>query len=103
MALAARSPAGVDRRQLADFAEVQVCVNHVASMFAVFFTRGPVKDFASAKGAAARRYARFFHALLKRGVYFPPSQFEAVMLSSKHSAADLDATLDAAAKAFKEL
>ncbi|MFH1724810.1 MAG: glutamate-1-semialdehyde 2,1-aminomutase [Elusimicrobiota bacterium] len=90
-------------RGLARFASVPVQVNHVASMFTVFFTEQPVRDFASAKTADARAYARFFHALLKRGVYFPPSQFEAAMLSVKHTNLDLERTLEAAARAFKNL
>jgi glutamate-1-semialdehyde 2,1-aminomutase len=56
----------------------------------------------SAKRANTRRYARFFHAMLERGVYFAPSQFEAGFMSLAHAEADIDATLNAAATAFAE-
>ncbi|HVE14045.1 MAG TPA: glutamate-1-semialdehyde 2,1-aminomutase [Elusimicrobiota bacterium] len=93
----------MELRGMARIASLPVTVNHMASMLTVFFTGDEVRDYASAKTADAKAYARFFHALLARGVYFPPAQFEAAMLSSKHSAADVERTLDAAARAFKRL
>ena len=63
----------------------EVTVNAVESMFTVFFTKGPVTDLRSAQRANAKLYARFFHGLLRRGVYFPPSQFEAAFLSAAHT------------------
>ncbi|HBL16019.1 MAG: glutamate-1-semialdehyde-2,1-aminomutase [Elusimicrobia bacterium GWA2_69_24] len=90
-------------RQLAGLAGIPVSVNHVASMFTVFFAPGAVSDFLSAKTADTRRYARFFHSLLADRVYFPPSQFEAAMLSVKHRSSDIDRTLDAVARAFKRI
>jgi glutamate-1-semialdehyde 2,1-aminomutase len=77
-----------------------VQLNRVASLLTVFFSDGPVTDYASARAASSERFARFFHALLDAGVYFPPSQFEAAFVSAAHSDADLDATLEAAAQAF---
>ena len=77
--------------------------NRVGSMFTGFFTDQPVTDYASAKRADTRRYARFFHALLDRGVYVAPSQFEAGFVSLAHSEADVDATLNAASAAFAEV
>jgi glutamate-1-semialdehyde 2,1-aminomutase len=76
--------------------------NRVGSMFTGFFADQPVSDYASAKLAHTRRYARFFHAMLDRGVYLAPSQFEAGFVSLAHSEADIDATLNAAADAFTE-
>lgn len=90
-------------RSLARFAGVPVHINHVASMFTVFFSMEPVRDFKSAMAADAKKYARFFRAMLDGGVYLPPSQFEAAMLSSAHTDADIERTLDAAAKAFKRV
>lgn len=90
-------------RGMARFKGLPVQVNHVASMLTVFFTETPVRDFATAKTSDAKTYAKFFHALLDRGVYFPPAQFEAAMLSGAHTAADLERTLDAAARAFRRL
>jgi glutamate-1-semialdehyde 2,1-aminomutase len=80
---------------------VPLTVNRVGSMFTCFFTGHPVTDYASAKRADTGKFARFFRALLERGVYFPPSQFEAAFLSTAHSEADVTLTLQAAAKAFE--
>ena len=88
---------------LARRAEVPVQINRVGSMFTMFFSDEPVTDYASAKRADAERYARFFRALLERGVYFPPSQFEACFVSLAHKERDLDATLEVAEAAFGEL
>jgi glutamate-1-semialdehyde 2,1-aminomutase len=74
--------------------------NRVGSMFTGFFTATPVTDYASARNADTARYARFFHALLERGVYLAPSQFEAGFVSLAHTDADIDATLARAAAAF---
>ncbi len=84
-------------------AGIDVQINRVASLFTVFFSAAPVTDYATARNADAQRYARFFHALLDGGVYFPPSQFEATFVSAAHSEADLDATVQAATAAFASL
>jgi glutamate-1-semialdehyde 2,1-aminomutase len=76
--------------------------NRVGSMFTGFFSALPVTNYATAKLADTARYARFFHAMLDRGVYFAPSQFEAGFMSLAHTEADVDATLEAAAEAFGE-
>ncbi len=81
-------------------AEVPVVINRQGSMLTVFFTEKPVVDYASAREADAARYARFFHALLDNGVYFPPSQFEAAFASAAHTDEDIDQTLAAVEKAF---
>jgi len=90
-------------RSMARFRSLPVRVNHIASMLTVFFTDAEVRDFASAKTSDTKAYARFHSGLLEGGVYFPPAQFEAAMLSAAHTARDLEFTLDAAAKAFKRL
>jgi glutamate-1-semialdehyde 2,1-aminomutase len=84
----------------AQAAGVPLTVNRVGSMLTGFFATGPVTDYASAKRADTARYARFFHALLARGVYMAPSQFEAAFVSLAHSEADVDATVKAAADAL---
>jgi glutamate-1-semialdehyde 2,1-aminomutase len=88
---------------LARQAGVPVQINRVGSMFTMFFSDAPVTDYASAKRADTERYARFFRALLERGVYFPPSQFEACFVSLAHMERDIDATLEVAEAAFGEL
>ena len=80
---------------------VPVQINRVGSMFTVFFTSTPVTDFRSAKTSDGARYGRFFHTLLERGVYFPPSQFEAAFVSLAHTLKDIQATIHAARQAFK--
>jgi glutamate-1-semialdehyde 2,1-aminomutase len=73
------------------------------SMVGFFFTDQPVVDLASAKTADTAFYARFFHAMLNRGVYLAPSQFEAGFLSLAHEDADIDATIAAADDAIVSL
>lgn len=80
-----------------------VTVNAVGSMFTVFFAKGPVTDLASAEKSDAKLYARFFHGLLERGVYFPPAQFEAAFVSAAHSARDIDKTIAAVDRVFRDL
>ncbi len=84
-------------------AGVPVTLNRVGSMFTLFFTPEPVFDYASAKKADTQRFGKFFHALLQRGVYLPPSQFEAAFLSLAHGEAELAHTLEAVRHAFKAL
>ena len=69
-------------------------------MFGFFFADAPVTDWASAKGADTRRFASFHRAMLARGVYLAPSQFEAAFLSSAHGDAEIDATIQAAEEVF---
>jgi glutamate-1-semialdehyde 2,1-aminomutase len=71
------------------------------SMWGFFFAQQPVTDYASAKQADTARYARFFHAMLERGVYLAPSQFEAAFLSLAHDETLLRRTIDAAALAMR--
>lgn len=84
-------------------AGVPLTLNRAGSMFTMFFTSKPVTDYASAKQADVRAFAAFFQAMLARGVYLPPSQFEAAFVSSAHSDQDVGKTLEAAAAAFKAL
>jgi len=82
---------------------IPVQINQIASMFTVFFTDQPVTDYSSAKRSDTQRYARFFHALLERGVYFPPSQFEAAFVSTAHDGKVLAATQEAVRLAMKAI
>ncbi len=76
---------------------------HAGSMFGFFFTGTPAVDLASAKTSDAAFYACFFHAMLDRGVYFAPSQFEAGFVSLAHDEAAIDATVAAAGDALDAL
>jgi len=84
-------------------AGIPLQINQIASMFTVFFTDQPVVDYSSAKRSDTQRYARFFHALLERGVYFPPSQFEAAFLSVAHDDEALSFTQEAIRSAMKAI
>jgi glutamate-1-semialdehyde 2,1-aminomutase len=79
-----------------------VQVNRVGSMLTVFFSPEPVFDAASARKCDTKKFGRFFHAMLERGIYLPPSQFEAAFVSVAHSDADVDLTVHAAREAFRE-
>ncbi len=78
----------------------EACVNRVGSMLTLFFTRGPVTDLDSLSGVKTDRYGRFFHALLDRGVYLPPAQYEAFFISDAHTDRDLDEALGAIREAL---
>ena len=81
-------------------ASVPLTLNRVGSMWTAFFTADPVYDYASAKRADTQRFGRFFHALLDRGVYLPPSQFEAAFVSLAHGEAEVRHTLEAVRQAL---
>ncbi|HEY6555418.1 MAG TPA: aspartate aminotransferase family protein, partial [Vicinamibacteria bacterium] len=99
-ALSARLEAGL--RRAAAEASATTTINRVGSMITAFFCPGPVVDYATAKASDTRLFGRFFHAMLKRGVYLPPAQFEAAFVSLAHTESDLDATAAAAGEAFRE-
>ena len=87
-ALCAAAPAGVT-------------VNRVGSMFTFFFTAEPVTDCESAKRSDTARFGRFFRAMLERGIYLAPSQFEAAFVSAAHTDEDIRQTVAAAKEAFE--
>ncbi|MGH9376723.1 MAG: aminotransferase class III-fold pyridoxal phosphate-dependent enzyme, partial [Terriglobia bacterium] len=82
-------------------ASVPLTVNRAGSMLTAFFTGQPVTDYASARRADTDAFAAFFRAMLARGVYLPPSQFEVAFLSAAHSEQDIAGTLEAAGSAFQ--
>jgi glutamate-1-semialdehyde 2,1-aminomutase len=72
-----------------------VTVNRAGSLLSVFFSPGPVRDFAGAKAADHERYARFFHHLLDHGVWLPPSGYELWTLGTEHGPGEVEKVLDA--------
>ncbi len=70
-------------------------VNRVGSMLTVFFSEGPVRDFQTAMASDVEAFRRFFGNLLDRGIYWPSSPFEAAFISTAHSEAAIDRTIDA--------
>ncbi len=75
-------------------------VQRAGAMLTLFFNPSPVTDYAVAKQSDTARFGRFFHAMLERGVYLPPSQFEAWFPSTAHDEAVIDQTIAAAADAL---
>jgi glutamate-1-semialdehyde 2,1-aminomutase len=100
-ALGARLAGGL--ADAARAAGVALQVNAFGSMLTPFFTDRPVRDYRSAVTADTKRYAVFFRAMLARGVYPPPSQFEAWFLSAAHTVRDVDRTIRAAYEAMREV
>jgi glutamate-1-semialdehyde 2,1-aminomutase len=80
---------------------VPVQATSVGTMAGMFFTDRPVMSYDGARTSDTERFGRFFQELLDRGVYFAPSQFEALFLSSAHSDEDIDRTVSAATEAFR--
>ncbi|HET9014379.1 MAG TPA: glutamate-1-semialdehyde 2,1-aminomutase [Thermomicrobiaceae bacterium] len=97
--LGERLAAGLTRA--AEQAGVPVTVNRVGSMLAGFFTDRPVTDYDTATRASTERYATYHRAMLERGVYLAPSQFEATFVSLAHTDADVDRTAAAAVEALR--
>lgn len=81
---------------------VPACGGHVGSMWGVFFTEGPVRDYDEARRSDPDFFAAYFRACLERGVFFAPSAFEAGFLSTAHTAEDVDLTLAAVGDAMDE-
>ncbi len=82
---------------------VPFIINRLGSMISIHFSEQPVTDFASAAAANNTRFNQFFHAMLKRGIYLPPSAFESWFLNDALSYADLDATIQAAQESIEEI
>jgi glutamate-1-semialdehyde 2,1-aminomutase len=90
-------------REAAAKASIPVSFNRVGSMFSVFFTNQQVKDYATATSSDTKLFARYFEQMLKQGIYFAPSQFEAGFMSLAHTMEDIERTVEAAVKAFQSL
>ena len=84
-------------------AGVALTTNRSCAMFGLFFTDRKVETFADAIACDTAAFNRFFHAMLRRGVYFAPSAFEAAFLSSAHGDVEIAHTIDAAREAFREV
>ena len=78
-------------------------INRFGSMISLHFTDTPVKDFTSAAKGDNKTFKKYFHGMLKRGVYLPPSAFESYFLNDATSYKDLDTTLEAFSETLKEL
>jgi glutamate-1-semialdehyde 2,1-aminomutase len=90
------------RRELA-MTGIEGRVQAVGSLMTLFFTSQAVTNYAAAKRSDTARFAKFFNAMLDRGVMIAPSQFEALFVSSAHTDADIDATALAARESLRSL
>lgn len=90
-------------RDAAAAAGVEIVVNQVGSMLTAFHTSGEIFDYPSAARSDAAAFGRWFQVMLKRGVYWAPSQFESIFVSAAHSEEDLQRTLQAAKEAYSAL
>ena len=85
-------------------AGIAFTTNHVCGMFGMFFSdAAPVTRYEQVMRCDVERFKRFFHAMLDAGIYLAPSAFEAGFISAAHGDAEIEATLDAARKAFRRL
>ena len=99
-ALGSRLEAGLSRAITAS--RIAGVVQRVGSMITLFFHDGPVRNFRDAAKSDTKRFARWHAGMLERGVYWPPSQFEAAFISVAHTDADIDATVEAASGALRD-
>jgi glutamate-1-semialdehyde 2,1-aminomutase len=88
-------------REVAADVGLKVQINSVGSMFQMFLSEEPVIDYASAKKSDSNRFMEFHRALLQRGVFVPPSQFETCFISAAHSDGDLKETIEAYGQALE--
>lgn len=82
---------------------IRACVNHIGSMFTVFFGVDHVRDYATATQTDTETFARYFQGMIEHGIYLPPSQFESAFISLAHTDDDIQATLRAARSVFGRL
>jgi glutamate-1-semialdehyde 2,1-aminomutase len=89
--------------EAAQAANIPVRFNRIGSMFCGYFTSQPVHNLADAMRSDRARFGKYFHGMLREGIYLAPSQFEAGFISTAHSAADIEKTVRAAAAVMKTL
>jgi len=83
--------------------KAELTSHRIGSMFCLFFARGPIVDLAGAKRSDLKRFAKFFHVCMERGVYFAPSQFETGFISTAHTPDDIQTTAKVIGDALSSL
>ncbi len=83
--------------------DIPVTIDRAGSMLGMFFNPGPVRDFDEAKTSDLERFTAFYKAMRQKGIYLAPSQFEALFVSTAHTAAHIEQTVQAAEKVFASL
>ena len=84
-------------------AHLRLQINHVASMFQVFFAEKPVYDYKTAKTADNKKFMMYQRRLLDKGIFVPPSQWETCFLSTEHSEQDIEKTIEVAEETIIQL
>jgi glutamate-1-semialdehyde 2,1-aminomutase len=90
-------------KDVARMAGVSTYHTRVGSLFCMFFTDKEVVDYESAKTSDTKKYAAYFHGMLRHGIYFAPSQFEAAFMSATHTAKDIEKTIKAACEVIRKI
>ena len=90
-------------RRVIDEHDLRLQINHVASMFQVFFTEKPVYDYKTAKTADNKKFMMYQRKLLDKGIFVPPSQWETCFLSTEHSEQDIEKTIEVAEETIIQL
>jgi glutamate-1-semialdehyde 2,1-aminomutase len=90
-------------REAAKTAKIPVQFNRIGSMFCGYFAGQPIHNLADAMKSDRERFAKYFHGMLKEGIYIAPSQFEAGFISTAHTAEDIEKTIKAARSVFASL
>lgn len=89
--------------QAAQEAGHEACGGNISGMFGLFFQAGPVHSYEDAKNSDTAKFGRFHRAMLERGIYLAPSQFEAGFMSLAHTDEDIERTIAAAREAFASI
>jgi glutamate-1-semialdehyde 2,1-aminomutase len=84
-------------------AGVAVTINRVGSIMSCFFTGQPVRNFADVQATNIRQFKKFFAGMLSQGIYLAPSAYEAMFVSLAHTKQDVDKTVEAARKSFRQI
>ncbi len=90
-------------QQAADEAGIAFTTTGVCAMFGLYFCKGPIDSYADAMRSSSAQFNQFFHGMLKRGVYFAPSAYEAGFLSAAHGDIEINHTIEAAREVFAEI
>jgi glutamate-1-semialdehyde 2,1-aminomutase len=90
-------------KKVAEEAGVTICTDSEGGMLGLTFTSAPITNFEDAKRADHARYGKFFHAMLRRGVWLPPSSYEAMFVSAAHSPDHIQSIITAARESFREV
>lgn len=90
-------------KEAAEKNNVKVVINRIGSMMTLFFNDKPVVDYETAKNSNTGFYRKFFHSMIEKNIYLPPSQFEAFFVSLAHTKKDIEKTISIAEKIFSSL